>query len=262
MTGKAQYLEKGQWIDIESGVQVPQGSITLSYEFNGIQHDPLYYSHFSISEISGGTQHLLTLPEDDSQTVKQVFSAPYSLNEGYYSLTSGSRMADGSVLAHISFFSIDEGDVAEIPLVMRKSESSARVIGHIDASPLLPVTGRGFFIMAFWGDKDEPTVHARGDLNSLAPVLNEWGRKTVVICDSGIETGLEGIDGIERYEDNDGGLMSMLLDGCETTFSRLPVIAVADSFGNVVYRSRGPDCRGCDGLPFGEANRIATRRHC
>lgn len=239
VTGKAQYLEKGQWIDIESGVQVPQGSITLSYEFNGIQHDPLYYSHFSISEISGGTQHLLTLPEDDSQTVKQVFNAPYSLNEGYYSLTSGSRMADGSVLAHISFFSIDEGDVAEIPLVMRKSESSASVIGHIDASPLLPVTGRGFFIMAFWGDKDEPTVHARGDLNSLAPVLNEWGRKTVVICDSGIETGLEGIDGIERYEDNDGGLMSMLLDGCETTFSRLPVIAVADSFGNVVYLSQG-----------------------
>lgn len=239
LTGKAQYLENGIWIDIESGEQAPKGRIALTYDFNGIVRDPLYYSHFSISEISGGTQHLLTLPEDDTQTWSRVFSDAFDIAEGYYSLTSGSRMADGSVLAHISFFNAREGTDTVLPLLMRKAEDNISVIGHMDTSPLLPLTGRGFFIMAFMGDKDEPTVHARGDLESLASELNAWGRKTVIICDSGVDPGIHGIEGIERCEDKDGGLMRMLLDGCDASFSRLPVIAVADSFGNVIYLSQG-----------------------
>lgn len=250
VTGKAQYLENGVWVDTESGEQPPQGGLTLSYEFNGIQHDPLYYSHFTLSEISDGTQHLLTLPEDDSQTVSKVFSTPYSLNEGYYSLTSGSRMADGSVLAHVSFFNITEGSDSEIPLVMRKPENQVSVVGHIDASPLLPITGRGFFLLAFLGDKDEPTVHAKGDLKSLASFLNDWGRKTVIVCEGGIAPELRGIDNIGLFEDKDGSLMNMLLDGCEATFSRLPVIAVADSFGNVVYLSQGYNTSLSEDLRF------------
>lgn len=239
VTGKAQYLENSVWIDIESGAQAPRGSLTLAYEPNGIIQDPQYYSHFSISCISDGTQHLLSLPEDDAPTCNSLFSSPFSVDEGYYSLTSGSRMSDGSVLAHISFFNVKEGENTRVPLVLRKSGEKLNVLGHMDTSPLLPLTGREFFIMAFMGDKDEPTVHARKDLESIAQDLNDWGRKTVIICDGSIETGIDGINGIERYEDKDGALMKMLLDGCDTSFSRLPVVAVADSFGNVVYLSQG-----------------------
>ena len=60
----------------------------------------------------------------------------------------------------------------------------------------------------------------------------------MVIRDSAAPTGLEGVEGVGRYDDG-GELLKMLLDGCETSFSRLPVIAVADSFGNVVYLSQG-----------------------
>ena len=239
VTGKAQYLENGAWIDIESGIQSPQGSLTLAYEPNGIIRDPQYYSHFSISRISGGTQHLLSLPEDDAPTCSGLFSSPFSVDEGYYSITSGSRMSDGSVLAHISFFNVKDGESSRVPLILRKSGEKLNVIGHMDTSPLLPLTGREFFIMAFMGDKDEPTVHARKDLESIAQDLNDWDRKTVIICDNSIETGIDGINGIERYEDLGGELMKMLLDGCDASFSRLPVIAVADSFGNIVYLSQG-----------------------
>ena len=239
VTGKAQYLENGVWKDIESGIQAPQGNLTLTYEPNGIIQDPQYYSHFSISGISDGTQHLLSFSEDDTPTYSSLFSSPLSIDEGYYSLTSGSRMSDGSVLAHISFFNVKDGESSRVPLILRKSGEKLNVIGHMDTSPLLPLTGREFFIMAFMGDKDEPTVHARRDLESIAQDLNDWGRKTVIICDSSIETGISGIDGIERYEDLGGELMKMLLDGCDAPFSRLPVIAIADSFGNVVYLSQG-----------------------
>ena len=237
-TGKAQYLEAGVWKDVESGAQAPAGNLSLAYEFNGLLRDPQYYSHFSIAEISGGTQHLLALPEDGSATWSGAFHPGYTLEEGYYSLTSGTRIADGSVLAHIAFFNVREGERTQISLIMRTPEDNISVIGHMDTSALLPVTGRGFFVMAFLGERDEPTVHALGDLKSLAPELSSSGLKTVVIRDSAAPTGLEGVEGVGRYDDG-GELLKMLLDGCETSFSRLPVIAVADSFGNVVYLSQG-----------------------
>ena len=239
VTGKAQYLENNVWIDIESGVQAPHGSLVLTYEPNGIIKDPQYYSHFSISGISDGTQHLLGLPEDNSPTCSGLFSSPFIVDAGYYNLTSGSRMADGSVLANMSFFNVKEEEDSQVSLILRTSKEKLNVLGHMDTSPLLPLAGREFFIMAFMGDKDEPTVHARKDLESIAQDLNDWGRKTVIICDSSIETGIDGVNGIERYEDKHGKLMKDLLDGCEVSFSRLPVIAVADSFGNVVYLSQG-----------------------
>ena len=195
----------------------PQGRLAVSLEGGG---DPEYYHHFTLARIEDGTANLLTFDEDsDHNPWTKVF--PLSLDAGYYMLTSGTRLADGSVLSHAEFFPVPADADTEVPLVMRSAENRISVLGTMDADRFLPQTGRGYYLLAVLGDRDEPSVHAKRQLEALASVLKEWGRPVLL------------------EKDEDGSILEMLCAGCKSDSRQKPVVTICDSFGRIVYFSQG-----------------------
>ncbi|MBR5736419.1 MAG: transglutaminase domain-containing protein [Bacteroidales bacterium] len=173
-----------------------------------------------------------------------------NVDAGYYLLTTGLRLSDGSVLTRLEFFNVAENEERDLVPVVRKSAEKPAVIGSMDPEmlfipdmpgipqagagtqpepqSLLSATGRGWFLLAFMGFRDEPTSHACTEIEAAASVLNEWGRPVVVLGQarpSGLQNAVFGKD------------VSILptLPGEH----KLPVVAICDSFGRVVYLSEG-----------------------
>lgn len=191
-----------------------------------------------------------------------------SIDEGYYLLTTGLRLSDGSVLARLEFFNVAGGEKRELVPEIRKATEKPAVLGSMDPEALfqpeggaqslsssgaensagaqgqsrpqnlstdatepqslLSATGRGWFLLAFMGFRDEPTSHARTELEAAAPLLNEWGRPVVVLG----QARPAGLNNVIFGKD-----ISILqtLPGEH----KLPVIALCDSFGRIVYLSEG-----------------------
>ena len=138
-----------------------------------------------------------------------------SVDEGYYILTTGTRLADGSVLVRLEFMNLAGGEEKDLNPVVRVAGDRPSVIGNMDVDSLLPQTGRGYFLLAIMGGKDEPTSHARSELKACEELLQNWGRPVVELPSS-----------------------TPLLDAVPGPH-KLPVIALCDSFGRVFYVSSG-----------------------
>ena len=206
-------------MDHEEQPIVGKGTLNVRYDGSDV---PEYYYHFTLTQIfpTTGTTRLCTVGEDSDHNPWNVIF-PLEVDEGYYMLTSGTRLADGSVLSHAEFFSVDAGSETVVPLVMRRADDKLQVLGTMDADRFLPKTGRGYYLLAVLGDRDEPSVHARRQLEALAPALEAWGRPVLM------------------EEDPDGSIVEMLCAGCKSTSRQLPVVTICDSFGRIVYFSQG-----------------------
>lgn len=225
MTGKVQYRKGDVWYNEyfggEGEVIVPKGLLNLKYTPMPYFETP---EHYSIAKIVEGTPTAYEIGRKLS----------LEMEEGYYMLTSGTRMADGSVLAHIEFFNVEEGKTTDTDLILRKSNEKLTVIGSFDAEPYIPTTGRGYFAFAFLGDKDEPTNHAVRQLNENAQDLNKWGRK-ILVYGKAKPKGLENA----VFYDMDENVLKSVLGGVKKDNMQLPVIVVCDTFGRIVYFSQG-----------------------
>lgn len=246
VTASVQYMEDGRWIDadFDSGQheETEKGTLVLRYDASGKAVKlPHYYTHFTLSRISGGRAQLCEYDETD------VLKGSYVLDSGYYMLTSGTRMADGSVKAHVEFFNVEADGYAVKDLVLREDSAKTQVIGSMDAEQLflpdgadretsiLSATGRGYFLLCVTGKGDEPSIHARRQLEAAAGAINEWGRTVVILGEerpSGIVNAIFG-------SDTDGKVAAMLRKGTDSGSKRLPVVALCDSFGRIVYYSEG-----------------------
>ena len=206
-------------MDHEVLPSVAKGTLEVSYDGPAA---PEYYYQFTLTRIDPetGKTSLCTVGEDsDHNPWYSIF--PLELEEGYYLLTSGTRMADGSVLSHNEFFMVRAGETTRVPLVMRKAEEGISVLGTMDADRFLPQTGRGYYLLAVLGERDEPSVHARRQLEVLSPVLKEWGRPVLL------------------ENDEDGSIVEMLCAGVKSDSRQKPIVTICDSFGRIVYFSQG-----------------------
>lgn len=241
-TGKAQYKQGDEWIDLHTGVKAPQGNLLA---LNRDKSDPLYYKHFSISKVDGSKAVQLALDENIDIPFSKMFTPSYPLDCGYYMLTTGNRMADGSVLSHIEFFSIEENKTTEVNYVLRKADNKVSVIGSMNPEmkflkdgkevSILSQTGRGYFLVCCLGYKDEPTTHAVRQLTAIADAINKKELKVVALG----QAQPQNINGLITGTDKDGEVMKMLMNGCKKEGAILPVIALCDSFGRIVYYSQG-----------------------
>ncbi|MBP9987028.1 MAG: transglutaminase domain-containing protein [Bacteroidales bacterium] len=245
VTSMPQYRDGDEWITVDFGKGVESaaatGTVRLRTAGAGPVKMPQYYYQYTFSKVADGTCALCEYPENGPAPDK------YDLEEGYYMMTSGTRLADGSVLAHVEMFNVEAGSENEIPLVLRSGSDAPAVLGSIDAEhkflpdgasdpvSILSATGRGFFLICVMGTYDEPTIHAKGQLSDLAQLINEWGRPAVILG----QARPEGLDNAVYGTDPDGSVFKMLADGVDAGNARLPLIAVADSFGRVVYFSQG-----------------------
>ena len=172
VTGKVQYFDN-QWIDVEfekldDEKQSKPGTLVINY--NG-DDDPRYYTHFSIKKFNGNTFDLLAYDAMDpgmdvGMTYSQIMEhGGLSLDPGYYVMSSGPRLADGSVLNHLIFFKIESKKTTEVELVIRSAESLRK----------------GDHIMAYLDGGSEPTTHAMQDISILKDEFEKWNGKITFI---------------------------------------------------------------------------------
>lgn len=264
INGKLQYWNK-EWIAPEERKEKREDSsdistlsslnstLSLTFSPTRFNDNPKYYTHFTLSRVVDGRLQLLNYPEE--ATWKDTFADGQSLDPGRYLLTTGTRLANGGVLANMTFFDIKAGEQLSIPLVMRESEEDIQVIGSLNAenlyvplalppTSLLSTTGRGYYMLGIIAPNQEPTNHALRDIAAVSAELEQWGRTLVLLFESE--------DDARRFNFSEhGNLPSTVVWGIDKdgTILRelqpllksnsLPVFVIADSFNRVVFVQQG-----------------------
>lgn len=267
VTGKVQYKRDSVWVDVDfdnAQQQVtPTGRLKLTYTAVPLlPSDPKYYSHFTLSKIVDGQARLLNFEEGDGNdnegtTWANTFKNGYDLDAGTYLLVTGTRLANGGVLATQRFFNIAAGKTTEVALKMRRPSGQLNVLGNFDSESrflkdgqevsILSQTGRGYFTLALLGIGEEPTNHALRDLAKARATLDEWGRPFVLLFPSDAD--------LQRFKnENFGTLPANIILGVDAEGkirqqvaqamklanpSQMPVFIVADTFNRVVFCSQG-----------------------
>ena len=261
VTGNLFYRHAGKDVpvDFESANdrQMETGRLKLRYEPIPRLDDPEYFRHFTLSRFDGQSFALLNYPDFEPWSAR--FDTPTDLETGYYMLATGSRLADGSVLANVSFLNIGPNRTTETDLPMRDNSEAVRVIGSfnseskfIDArtgreTSVLLTAGRGYFVVGLVGVGQEPTDHALKDIAAKAAELEQWGRSIILLFPDETayakyaaspaaplpQTVTFGID-------RDGSVRRQILDAMHLPGNApLPVFLIGDTFNRVVFESHG-----------------------
>ena len=169
VTGKVQYYDN-QWIDVEfektdNENQNKPGTLVIH---NDGDDDPRYYTHFSIKKFNGNTFDLLAYDAMDpgmdvGMTLSQMMAnGGITLDPGYYALSFGPRLADGSVLNRLIFFWIESGETTTVEMQMRQPIVETR---H----------GTSLRIVAYLDGDSEPTTHAIQEISILKDKFEKYG---------------------------------------------------------------------------------------
>lgn len=201
-----------------------QGTLIINYKGTD---DPRYYTHFSIKIFNGNTFDLLAYDAMDpgmdvGMTLSQLMAdGGLSLDEGYYAMSSGPRLADGSVLNHLIFFTIESGKTTEVELVMRSAESSCH----------------GEYVVAYLDGGSEPTTHAMQDISILKEKFEKWNGKMTFIFqdeDNFKNFKLKKFNDLPKnieFEVNSGTIFD--------TITYLPCFQILNSENEVIFEKQG-----------------------
>lgn len=256
VTGKIQYKDAGQWVDVDfeasSQVVAPTGTLVLNYEPTSILANPYYYSHFTISKIENGRTRLLTFDEGQVDmgggvSWANIFKKGTPLDVGDYVLVSGNRLSDGSVPVTMRQFSVREGETTTLDLRITIPEDKLSVIGSFDAETrycmepdaepvsVLSTTGRGFYVIGFLSPRQEPSVHAINDLIAAKSGLEAWGRPILLL------TTAEGLGWLKEYSASlpSNIHLGIIPDGLDLKGRRMPYFLLADTFNRVFFTTEG-----------------------
>lgn len=277
VTGKVQYLlpaglqqtpceADAEWKTVnfspqQSEVLSAQGEqkqVALDYSPRRYMENPAYYYHFTLSRLADGMPHLQNYAEGDNW--KNRFESGVKVDAGDYLLTSGTRMADGTVLVRLQAFPVQGTGVQHEPLVMREDRQGVQVIGQFNAEnryedpqsqcirSILSTTGRGYYVTGLIRANHEPTNHILHDLEKMRSSLEAWGRPILLLFPNR--------DEYERFMqnrseftnlpstlsfgiDSEGSVQADLFGHGLTDSRELPLIVIADTFNRVVFLSQG-----------------------
>lgn len=267
VTSAVEYLSpdgSGEWVDVDlSNASEPQrpvatASLRLTADTSDGHPAPKYFQHFTLSRIIDGVPQLMDF--SDFLSPEQVSEAFASIPAGQYILTTGQRLADGSVMARSEIFSLAPGEKAERRVNVRHDNSALEVIGSFNSEnlytplgeasgaprSLLSTTGRGFYVLGVIAAGHEPSAHALNDIAAAAAELEASGAQMVVL--------FADADMARRFDrslfpampanlhwgiDTDGAILREIVDNQHLASSSLPVFIVADTFNRVVHLTQG-----------------------
>ena len=269
VTGKVQLMGAAQPQDVYFGGSGPvtpvQGVVTADYEPTKTLDNPKYYSHFTISKLrADGRLQLLNYEEGEvdmggGTTYGNLLRRGTPIDVGSYLMVSGTRLANGGVLAHLQFFNVAPHDTTRTHLVMRQSTNDVQVIGSFDSESrylepakgeeksILSTTGRGYFVVAVLGVGQEPTNHALRDISAVREQFEKWGQKMVLLFTSRDQYNkymqrdeFKSLPATVRYGiDQDGKILTQIRREMKLDATTLPVFIIADTFNRVVFVSQG-----------------------
>lgn len=269
VTGKIQYKKNGEWQDVKfdntaekTSTAAALGTIVLAYEPTKLLDNPKYYSHFTISRIENGTAQLLNFDEGQADmgngtTWSNTFKNGYKLDAGTYMLTTGTRLANGSVLASNRIFEIVKGQTTTLPLEIRQNTNEVTVIGSFNSESLvtkdgkevslLSQTGRGYYVVGILGVGQEPTNHALHDIEKMKEAFEAWGRPVVLLFESEADAAkfnhdeFPGLPSTVQFAlDKDGSVRKQIAREMKLMNEKqMPMFIIADTFNRVVFVSQG-----------------------
>ena len=269
VTGKVQLISNDGITDVDFEASAPAetktGKFMATYKPIKALADPKYYSHFSISKITDeGTLQLLNYDEGDvdmgaGATWSNLLKNGTALDEGNYMMVTGTRLANGGVLATLEFFPIEAGKTTKVDMVMREAKGDVQVIGNFnseslykplgsdDMESILTTTGRGYYVVAVLGVNQEPTNHALRDIAALAKDFEEWGRGMVLLFPSEEDYAkfrpqdFPGLPKTITYGiDKDGSIQAQIAKQMKLSNDEiLPMFIIGDTFNRVVFVSQG-----------------------
>ena len=269
VTGKIQYKKNGEWQDVKfdntaekTSTAAALGTIVLAYEPTKLLDNPKYYSHFTISRIENGTAQLLNFDEGQADmgngtTWSNTFKNGYKLDAGTYMLTTGTRLANGSVLASNRIFEIKKGQTTTLPLEIRQNTNEVTVIGSFNSESLvtkdgkevslLSQTGRGYYVVGILGVGQEPTNHALHDIEKMKEAFEAWGRPVVLLFESETDAAkfnhdeFPGLPSTVQFAlDKDGSVRKQIAREMKLMNEKqMPMFIIADTFNRVVFVSQG-----------------------
>ena len=281
VTGKIQYKSQGvhlsqvhqkpdgEWQDVKfdntadkTSTAAALGTIMLTYEPTKLLDNPKYYSHFTISRIENGTAQLLNFDEGQADmgngtTWSNTFKNGYKLDAGTYMLTTGTRLANGSVLASNRIFEIVKGQTTTLPLEIRQNTNEVTVIGSFNSESLvtkdgkevslLSQTGRGYYVVGILGVGQEPTNHALHDIEKMKEAFEAWGRPVVLLFESEADAAkfnhdeFPGLPSTVQFAlDKDGSVRKQIAREMKLMNEKqMPMFIIADTFNRVVFVSQG-----------------------
>ena len=269
VTGKIQYKKNGEWQDVKfdntaekTSTAAALGTIVLAYEPTKLLDNPKYYSHFTISRIENGTAQLLNFDEGQADmgngtTWSNTFKNGYKLDAGTYMLTTGTRLANGSVLASNRIFEIVKGQTTTLPLEIRQNTNEVTVIGSFNSESLvtkdgkevslLSQTGRGYYVVGILGVGQEPTNHALHDIEKMKEAFEAWDRPVVLLFESEADAAKFNHDEfpglpytVQFALDKDGSVRKQIAREMKLMNEKqMPMFIIADTFNRVVFVSQG-----------------------
>ena len=261
VTGNVYYISNGNThqvdFEISSSSKTPEGTLKAAYKPISRLDDPKYYTHFTISKFEDGSFKLLNYPEN--ATWSSLLKNGLKIEEGYYMLVTGSRVANGGVMSNVSFFTVEKDKVTNINLAMRDNAEEIRVIGNFNSelkytdiatkseTSILSTTGRGYFIVGILGPGQEPTNHALKDIEIKKEEFEKWGRKMILLFPDEKSYGkfspadfpnlpsniVYGIDTNSAIRNEISKNMKLSNGG------HLPIFIIGDTFNRVVFQIDG-----------------------
>lgn len=246
--------QKGEHV---SSIALP-GTLVLDYTPRRYMENPAYYNHFTLSRMVNGLPIVQNYAEGD--TWKSLFSKGTTVDAGDYLLTSGTRMADGTVLAQLNVFHVKGGTSQTQSLTMREDKQGVQVIGQFNAEnrytdvstqsvkSILSTTGRGYYVTGLIRANHEPTNHILHDIEKMRKELEAWGRPIVLMFPTQDEYDRFMRNSAEFTQlpstlsfgvDTEGSVQADLFGNGLTNSKELPLIVIADTFNRVVFLSQG-----------------------
>jgi len=250
ISGKVQYYDSGYWIDAATELssesadasvsKMPSGFLMLTDSNLDNIDDPKFESHFTIASLEGGRINTLNFRDKEgiegTMSVRNVFKEPVELDGGSYLLTTGTRMASGKVLSGLHFFNIEEGSTTTIDLCLREDDDDLQVLGNFYADPLLPLTGRGMYILAFVRPSHEPSDHIIRTL-----FAHEWTIPVILFFNSEVEMSRFNVELFPQIPHkvsvatDDNNTLTAICNAMklDPKHLKMPLVVIADSFGRI-----------------------------
>lgn len=257
-TLQPEYLKNEEWLragfENAAVVQPENGLLKLIDKNNSVS--PQYSLHYTIAILKNGFYKTLEFPEGKILTDSKD---PLKLEVGNYALITGNRLQDGSVLSGMTFFTIEKGKLATIPIELRKQAGELKPSGKLNLEQLSLelvndpkgvtlssiVAGKHSVVVLIDPDK-EPSKHILNDLGPYVDHFNKWGGQFIfaMAADKASQAGV-----LKTYHlpsrlvsgvDKDGNILKAVSaiygDGLK---DKLPLLLLLDEAGNVYLFSSG-----------------------
>ena len=264
VNGNVQYYDK-DWVNVDFEASEPMsnntGYLDIHYYPTPSVVDPKYYTHFSIKKFDDQSFRLLAYdakdPGIDDGMMLSTFEHPTPLDEGYYILTAGTRLEDGTALTHSEFFTIKANETTSVKLVLRQPDNELQVIGCFSAdvhftdieteeeSNPKQLIKESYFILGYLDQGSEPTTHTMQDIAAFRKGFEDCNLPIIFIFDNREEYNKFKIKNFEELPDgilyglDNGTIRDEITECLHINTDIRPIFLIANSNSEVVFVKQG-----------------------